>query len=265
MHGNLLAHYAKINAPFLHAYSEAGTEFLLSHLNIRKGQHVLELGCGTGATLAKVASRNKNIELSALESSPQMLAKTKQRLWVCGLKRRVNLKTYEPGSAFPFADNTFDIVYAESVLAFQEEHQIRHLLREIFRILKRGGTLYLNESLWLPSITDEETKLVNDKALQAFGIKQANEKIRGEKEWTGLLAQIGFSSSKLQEMIPGDIAKMSTKAVTEKLSTLYSSAGRLEKLWPATFRESKSLHREMDHIFPEKKKYLAGMLISGTK
>lgn len=44
-------------------------------------------------------------------------------------------------------DNTFDIVYCESVLAILKKNDLELLMHEIHRVLKSGGSFIANESI----------------------------------------------------------------------------------------------------------------------
>ncbi len=95
---------------------------------LARGARVLEVGCGTGLILeriARVAERAEGIDLS-----PGMLEQARQRgLSVC------------EGSAteLPFADATFDLVYSYKVLAHVPD--IEKALAEMARVTRPGGTI----------------------------------------------------------------------------------------------------------------------------
>ncbi len=93
-----------------------------------EGRRALEVGCGTGLILqrvAAVASQAKGIDIS-----PGMLAKARERgLDVCeGLATKL-----------PFDDASFDLVYSFKVLAHVPE--IREALTEMARVCAPGGVV----------------------------------------------------------------------------------------------------------------------------
>ncbi len=95
---------------------------------LARGGTVLEVGCGTGLILervAKVAERAVGIDLS-----PGMLKQARER----GLDVVEGVAT-----ALPFADESFDLVYSFKVLAHVPE--IETALAEMARVTKRGGTV----------------------------------------------------------------------------------------------------------------------------
>ncbi|MCH2108440.1 MAG: methyltransferase domain-containing protein [Polyangiaceae bacterium] len=111
-----------------------GYHDLLDHLEASfverygKGKEVLEVGCGTGLVLQRIAqfaSRAQGIDLS-----PGMLEKAKER----------GLDVVE-GSAtrLPFPDNSFDVTCSFKVLAHIPEIDLA--LSEMARVTRPGGTI----------------------------------------------------------------------------------------------------------------------------
>lgn len=95
-----------------------------------RGQTVLELGCGTGLILEKVAAIAEHAQ--GIDISPGMLARARAR----GLD-------VQEGDLLqlPFESESFDLVYSFKVLAHIEE--IDRALEEARRVTKIGGTLAL--------------------------------------------------------------------------------------------------------------------------
>jgi ubiquinone/menaquinone biosynthesis C-methylase UbiE len=104
---------------------ELELEFLARHAS---GGRVLEVGCGTGlllAKMAKFASDAKGVDLS-----PGMLSHARRR----------GLDVIE-GSAteLPFDDDSFDVACSFKVLAHIKE--VRKALSEMLRVVRPGGTV----------------------------------------------------------------------------------------------------------------------------
>jgi ubiquinone/menaquinone biosynthesis C-methylase UbiE len=103
------------------------TEIVLEHA---RGARVLEVGCGTGLVLARVAPATRSA--IGVDLSPGMLARARGR----GLR-------VVRGSvmALPFADGSFDVVYSFKVLAHVPA--IERALAEITRVTRPGGRMLL--------------------------------------------------------------------------------------------------------------------------
>ena len=89
---------------------------------------VLEVGCGTGLLMQRVAQFAKSVQ--GVDLSPGMLARAKQR----GLNVQQATAT-----RLPFVENSFDVTYSFKVLAHVP--QIREALAEMARVTRPGGII----------------------------------------------------------------------------------------------------------------------------
>jgi SAM-dependent methyltransferase len=126
------------------AYEEAGIlqfhhgKFLIGPLALKAGDHVLDIGAGTGRltefAAGIVGPTGHVIGIDPLE----------YRIAIARLRQTKNL-TFDTGRAEDlsrYADNAFDAVYLNSVLHWIEDKT--QALKEIHRVLKPGGRLGLN-------------------------------------------------------------------------------------------------------------------------
>lgn len=97
---------------------------------LARGGKVLEVGCGTGLILERIAREAK--EAHGLDISPGMIAKAQERGLDVGIASATDI---------PFEDDTFDLVYSFKVLAHVPD--IALALQEITRVTKPGGTMVL--------------------------------------------------------------------------------------------------------------------------
>ncbi len=91
-----------------------------------KDKDVLEVGCGTGLVLSRVAQVAQRAE--GIDLSQEMLQKAKDR----GLSVQK-----ADATALPFGDNEFDVVYSFKVLAHLQD--IQAALLEMARVTRPGG------------------------------------------------------------------------------------------------------------------------------
>lgn len=105
--------------------------------DLKRGERVLDLGCGDGNYTGPAAERTGNA--IGLDVSAEMLAAARKRLgdrpdieWVEGDAARV-----------PFPDASFDAVVAVTLLCFVQDP--RMVVSEAFRVLRPGGRLVLGE------------------------------------------------------------------------------------------------------------------------
>jgi len=118
---------------------------LIERSGIKKGMHVLDLGCGSGAftTFIARAVGNKG-KVYALDIQADMLKQLEKKLSRPENRDIKNIKLIE-GNAYelPFDDSSLDLVYMVTVL--QEIPDRNRALHEVKRVLKPGGVLAVTE------------------------------------------------------------------------------------------------------------------------
>jgi ubiquinone/menaquinone biosynthesis C-methylase UbiE len=112
----------------------------LSELQVKRTDHVLEIGFGHGRTLAMLASAASEGLVAGIDASADMLAMASRRN-----RRQISSgkMTLRPGTAeeLPFEKASFDKVLAVHSLYFWPDP--RRALREIRRVLRPAGMLVL--------------------------------------------------------------------------------------------------------------------------
>ncbi|MBD2386485.1 class I SAM-dependent methyltransferase [Cylindrospermum sp. FACHB-282] len=110
---------------------------LLSQVELPPQANVLDLGCGTGRLLDRLATQFPELRGTGLDLSPQMLRVARQS------NRHHPRLIYLEGNAesLPFAEGQFDAVFNSiSFLHYPEPQQV---LNEVARVLSPGGRFYL--------------------------------------------------------------------------------------------------------------------------
>jgi len=114
------------------------TDWGLGHLSIRADDTILDVGCGGGRTVAKLADLAPRGRVYGIDYAPASVAAA----------RRVNRKLLDAGrvniqeasvSALPFGGDTFDLVTAIETHFWWQD--LNGGMREAFRVLKPGGRM----------------------------------------------------------------------------------------------------------------------------
>jgi ubiquinone/menaquinone biosynthesis C-methylase UbiE len=116
------------------------TDWGLGQISIKERDTILDVGCGGGRTVSKLAAAASKGTVSGIDYSEESVAAA----------RRFNRKLIELGrveirqasvSDLPFADNGFDLVTAVETHFWWRD--IGAGMREIFRVLKPGGRMVI--------------------------------------------------------------------------------------------------------------------------
>jgi len=166
----ILDHLAERGAGSIHARGRVGTAALLAELPDGLVGPVLEVGCGTGETSVQLCRRVDPVV--AVDASPRMLWRSIERARWCGIGATF-MPVHSVGQLLPFADQIFSAVVVESVLAIQPPQKIRDLVREIRRVVRFGGRILVNESVWLSHVPKEVSIRTNEVSVSTLGIIQA--------------------------------------------------------------------------------------------
>lgn len=116
--------------------AERRAGLFVERARLAPGREALELGCGTGVFLERVAHSGASIV--GIDLSPELLARARGRL--NGLTN-VRLARGD-AEALPFPEARFDVVYGSSVLHHLE---LEAALREAHRVLRPGGRIVFAE------------------------------------------------------------------------------------------------------------------------
>lgn len=187
-------HYLRLlassGATDIHPGGAASSARLISALRLGSGNTVLEIGCGPGATLVRIAAAHR-VRAIGIDLLPEMLAAAARRVRWCGLRQRVSL-IHGDATALPIAAGTCDRIYGESVIGFQDHGDPDAMLAEIRRVLKPGGRCVINEAIWRATAGDAEIDDANRRCMSAFGLRQASEARWRADDWILAMRRAGL-------------------------------------------------------------------------
>lgn len=113
----------------------------LALLKVGNGERVLELGFGTGHSLAALARAvGPKGRVLGLDLSDQMVKLAKRRLAKAGLLERAKLRCGD-AAKLPFANGRMDAVFVSFTLELFDTAEIPTVLGECKRVLRHGGRI----------------------------------------------------------------------------------------------------------------------------
>ena len=116
------------------------TDWGLSHVSIKPSDKILDVGCGGGRTINKLAEMANAGKVYGIDYSDDSVAAARRGNagWI-----DIGRVEIQGGSVsqLPFADNTFDLVTAIETHLFWPD--LVNDFREILRVLKPGGPLLI--------------------------------------------------------------------------------------------------------------------------
>jgi ubiquinone/menaquinone biosynthesis C-methylase UbiE len=116
------------------------TDWGLKHISIENYYTILDVGCGGGRTVSKLAAIATQGKVYGVDYSDESVAATKRMNAQWMDLGRVEIQPASV-SQLPFPDNMFDLVTA--VETHFRWPNLTGDTREVFRVLKPGGTLIL--------------------------------------------------------------------------------------------------------------------------
>ena len=116
------------------------TDWGLSHVSIKRSDTVLDIGCGGGRTVSKLAALAEEGKVYGLDYSKESVAVAKRtnRRWID--MGRIEIREASV-SQLPFSENVFDLVTAVETHIWWPD--LPADMREVLRVLKPGGELLI--------------------------------------------------------------------------------------------------------------------------
>jgi ubiquinone/menaquinone biosynthesis C-methylase UbiE len=138
--------YGADGADVVHTYQELRFEkhirLMREHMGLRPGISVLDVGCGTGALLVELAKAGAKVTgidtFEEADGIDRHIAEARLR------ENQVDAKMIQGTAAvLPFPDGSFELAVNIGMLEHIPPGQRPGMLREIFRVVRPGGHLFL--------------------------------------------------------------------------------------------------------------------------
>jgi SAM-dependent methyltransferase len=139
-------------------------------LDVVEGQNILDVGCGTGGAVRVFAERTGGAgRVVGLDISKTMIHEARRR--TSGLSLPVEFREGD-AHRLPFPDNSFDRCYALRLLEVIDNPV--QVLREMHRVLRPGGRIFVNGPDIDTWTFDSADRLVTRKIVHYFCDKEVN-------------------------------------------------------------------------------------------
>jgi ubiquinone/menaquinone biosynthesis C-methylase UbiE len=110
---------------------------LLEYVELPSAAPVLDIGCGTGRLLDRLASQEPTLQGTGLDFSGEMIRQARDRN-----RHRPRIIFLEGNAtALPFAENQFDAVF--NTLSFLHYDSPEQVFQQVSRVLRPKGRFYL--------------------------------------------------------------------------------------------------------------------------
>ena len=181
-------------------YSEI-YEAIVDWMSVEDGSDVLDAGCGAGGVTSLIASGVGEIgRVTAFDVDDDVLAVAQDALSGTKYKSRVVFRKADV-SCLPFPDNYFDLAWCSRMIHHIEDQV--GVVKEIHRVLKPGGKLFLREGGLRPRFLPTDIGLgspgledrLNAQSNEWFSghIRPSHDSVAYHFGWTQMLKDCGFT------------------------------------------------------------------------
>ena len=116
---------------------------LVKFANVRAGQNVLDVGCGTG--VVAITAARKGARAHGVDLTPELLERARENASIA--QAEIDFREGD-AEALAFDDATFDVVLSQFGHMFAPRPDVA--IREMLRVLKPGGTIAF--ATWPPEL-----------------------------------------------------------------------------------------------------------------
>src|SRR5262245_24410876 len=120
--------------------TESAHRRLVDQARLQPGQHILEIGCGTGNLTIMVKTLYPAVEVVELDPDPKALARARRK----AERQAVSIQLDRGFSEeLPYPDRSYNRVLSAFMFHHLNHDEKKQSLHEIWRVLKPGGSLHL--------------------------------------------------------------------------------------------------------------------------
>ncbi|MFQ6051919.1 MAG: class I SAM-dependent methyltransferase [Candidatus Hydrothermarchaeota archaeon] len=174
-----------------HKHREELFSKMINMLNLRGDEIILDVGTGTGHLAEILSQKLPNGYIIGIDQSQAMLKVARENIVKKNLSNYYVLKSH--AEDIIFKDSTFEIAFL--VISLHHFRDPMLALNEIYRVLKRDGTLVLYEPLGPKDLKLREV------LEEAFKAGHPYHRVFGEEDIIGMLTKAGFIEETSEKII----------------------------------------------------------------
>jgi ubiquinone/menaquinone biosynthesis C-methylase UbiE len=196
------------------------TDWGLAHISIGKHDTILDVGCGGGRTVSKLAAIATKGKVCGIDYSEESVAASRKTnaKWI--VVNRVEIRQGSV-SELPYPNGEFDLVTAVETHFFWPN--LPDDMREVFRVVKPGGTFIMIAEVYKGS------KTISGKLAEKY-VSVAGMTLLSVDEHRELFAKAGYSDIRVfEESDKGWICSIGRKPLTQNGSAPDEAE---ERAWP---------------------------------
>ena len=153
---------------------------LISRANIEPGHRVLDIGCGTGTLVVKLQRQHGVAQVVGLDPDPSALRRARLK----AVRAAVSVQLDQGfANELPYKRESFDRVFSSFMFHHLNKEERENMLREVLRVLKRGGSFHL-----VDFIVDDASHGFFDRLFRSH----ANMKDNSDERIRDLISHTGF-------------------------------------------------------------------------
>lgn len=129
------------------AFARPAVEGAIASLDLPRGAHVLDAGCGAGAHFPMLYEAiGENGQIVGVDFTPGHLEAARQEVERLGLGDSVEVREVDLRRPLPFGAGSFDAVWVSNVISPKTVASPEDLVREFWRVLRPGGVAAIFEN-----------------------------------------------------------------------------------------------------------------------
>lgn len=175
-------------APLIEA-AQRLTRKVADSLRLRRGDRVLDVGCGLGAPAIQLATEY-GVQVTGVNISTRQVAEARARVRAAGLADQVTFRVGDY-SSLDFPDDSFDAVVAMESLVYVGD--LGHTLGSLHRAMRPGGLL---------SLTEPTREGLGVAAADQFAADFGAKRMLSVAEWLDTLREAGFEPAEYLQCGP---------------------------------------------------------------